>query len=309
MPKRRSRRIPAVGRCELRKLLRRFLDVCNAIDYAHNRGVLHRDIKPANLIVGRHGETLVVDWGLAKPLGRSDPGSGDRTLVPSSASGSSETLPGSAMGTPAYMSPEQAEGAGPSGSAVGCVQPGCDALLPVDRPVAIYRGRRRGDPAGRAAGEFQPPRNRPDHRRALEAVCLKAMALEPEDRHGSPRALADDVEKWMADEPVSAWREPPARRALRWARRNRTAVASAGVALLAGVVGLSAVLAVQTQAKAALARSLDRETQARLELAAANTDLARSRDAMQARYNLAVAAIQTFHTGVSEDFLLKEEAF
>ena len=95
---------------ELRKLLRRFVDVCNAIDYAHSRGVLHRDIKPANVIVGKHGETLVVDWGLAKSVGRSDPSSGERTLIPSSASGSAETLPGSAMGTPAYMSPEQAAG-------------------------------------------------------------------------------------------------------------------------------------------------------------------------------------------------------
>src|SRR5262249_53682521 len=104
------KRDPGRRSLELRKLLRRFVDVCNAIDYAHSRGVLHRDIKPANIVLGKHGETLVVGGGLAKAVGHAAPGAEERTLVPSSASGSSETLPGSALGTPAYMSPEQARG-------------------------------------------------------------------------------------------------------------------------------------------------------------------------------------------------------
>jgi eukaryotic-like serine/threonine-protein kinase len=290
---------------ELRKLLRRFNDVCNAIDYAHSRGILHRDIKPANVIVGRFGETLVVDWGLAKALGHSEPGSdvAEVTLRPSSASGSAETLPGSTLGTPAYMSPEQAEGRldrlGPRsdvyslGATLFCLLTG-QAPFVGDKADVIPAVQR---------GDFRRPRQlNPTIDPALEAICLKAMACKPANRYGSPRGLAEDLERWMADEPVSAWREPLSRRARRWVRRNRTAMSTVTAALLAGVVGLMAVLAVQTKARADLARSLASETRA-------NSELARSRAAVQARYELAVEAIKTFHTGVSEDFLLKEEQF
>jgi serine/threonine protein kinase len=106
-------RDPAERTLALRQLLRRFIDVCNAIAYAHSRGVIHRDLKPANILLGPYGETLVVDWGLAKVVGRDDPTpqpAAEMTLRPASLFGSSDTQMGTAIGTPAYMSPEQSDG-------------------------------------------------------------------------------------------------------------------------------------------------------------------------------------------------------
>jgi serine/threonine protein kinase len=215
----------------LLKLLRRFLAVCDAIDYAHSRGILHRDLKPSNVVLGKHGETLVIDWGLAKAVGRTEPvvASDERTLVPSSASGWAETLPGSALGTPAYMSPEQA------GGDIEHLGPRSDVYSLGATLYCLLTGRPpvEGDDVGellRAVqwGDFLPPRRLdPALDPALEAVCLEAMALRPEDRYASPRALAEDIEHWMAEEPVSAWREPWTRRARRWERRHRTAVMAA----------------------------------------------------------------------------------
>ncbi len=296
----------------LRNLLRRFTDVCNAIDYAHSRGVLHRDIKPGNIIMGKHGETLVVDWGLAKPMGRVEPGSesGERTLVPRSASGSTNTLSGSALGTPAYMSPEQAEGdlehLGPRsdvyslGATLYCL---LTNKPPFEGDVAeIIRGVQKGG--------FRPPRAvDPSIDRALEAVCLKAMALEPDDRYSSPKALAEDIERWMADEPVTAWREPWSRRARRWARRNRTAVTAASAAVLVALIGTAAVLAVQTRANASLKEANADLAVANAKVTRANTELAASNQRERARFALAQEAIKIFHTGVSEDLLLKQKEF
>jgi tetratricopeptide (TPR) repeat protein len=159
-------------------------------------------------------------------------------------------------------------------------------------------------------GQFPPPRQvDATIDRALEAVCLKAMALKPGDRYATPKALAEDVERWMADEPVTAWREPWTRPLLRWLTRHRVGVTAIGAALLVALAGTAAVLAVQTQANRKL-RS------ANLELAAAhnsvtraNAELAASNQRERARFALAQDAIRTFHTGVSKDVLLKEEEF
>jgi serine/threonine-protein kinase len=298
---------------ELRRLLRRFLDVCNAIDYAHSRGILHRDIKPSNVVLGKHGETLVVDWGLAKALRHAETGasSEERVLGPSSFSGSAETLPGFVLGTPAYMSPEQAAGEleqlGPRsdvyslGATLHCLLTG-KAPFESDDHLAVLGAVK--------TGAFLPPRQLdPAIDRALEAVCRKAMALHPEDRYPSARALAEDIERWMADEPVTAWQDPLARRIGRWARRNRGAVMAAAAAMLMGLAGGAIVLAVLTKSNLELkAANLDlalanaRVSQANIELQGAN-----QREA--ARFRLAMDAIRTFHTGVSAELLLKETQF
>jgi hypothetical protein len=112
---------------------------------------------------------------------------------------------------------------------------------------------------------------------ALEAICLKAMALLPEDRYGSPRGLADDLERWAADEPVSGGREPFVERTLRWMRRRRSTVAAVAAATAVALFGLAAVLAVQAQANSdltsanrSLAAASRRESQANRDLVAAN---------------------------------------
>src|SRR5262249_35440233 len=181
-------------------------------------------------------------------------GGGERSVGPSPAGGSTEALPGSALGTPAYMSPEQASGEldrlGPR-SDVYSLGATLYCLL-IGRPPV------EGDDIGELLrqvqrGDFTRPRQLdPSIDSALEAVCLKAMATKPDDRYPSCRALAEDVERWMADEPVSCWREPAARRAARWARRHRPLVAGAAMLLVSAVAALSvgAVLINRERAKA-----------------------------------------------------------
>jgi serine/threonine-protein kinase len=292
---------PARRSLGLRRLLRRFTDACNALEYAHSRGVLHRDLKPGNIIVGKYGETLVVDWGLAKATGRSDPASGEGTLMPGSASGSAETLPGAAIGTPAYMSPEQARGDldafGPRsdvyslGATLYCLLTGRPPFAGDDLG-AILRKVREGD--------FAPPcALDPSVPRALEAICLKAMATRPEGRYASCRALADDIEHWLADEPVTARREPFGERARRWARRNRPIVTAAAAALLVALVGLGAVSAVQTKAR----NDLDRKNG---ELTQANVDLDLQRRRAEANETQAIDAVKRFGDAIAEEPLLKD---
>jgi serine/threonine-protein kinase len=229
---------PGERRLALRQLLSRFVAVCNTIAYAHSQGIVHRDIKPDNIVLGPFGETLVVDWGLAKNVRTPD---SDRAAASDTAvldAAETPTQHGAILGTPAYMSPEQAAGQGEElGPASDVYSLGATlyVLLTGAAPFQGWHVPEILDQVKRA--DFLPPRQRnKDIPRALEAICLKAMARQPEQRYATPLALAADVEHWLADEPVHAWREPWPTRLRRWSTRHRTLVAvgaaGAGVALV-----------------------------------------------------------------------------
>jgi serine/threonine-protein kinase len=256
-----ARSSPGERRVAFRGLLQRFVEVCNAVAYAHSKGVIHRDLKPDNVMLGPYGETLVIDWGLAGAFAQGPAETDAPASAPSPAGAAGGTQTGHVLGTPAYMSPEQARGdkaaVGPRSDVYGL-----GAIL-----YELLTGRAPHQGAdgmamltAAASGDFPPPRQiKRDAPPALDAVCRKAMALPSGDRYGAAKELAAEVERWLADEPVTAYREPWTVRLGRWARRNRTLVTGLGVLLLTATaalaVGLVLVNREKEQTRLALERS------------------------------------------------------
>jgi WD40 repeat protein/tRNA A-37 threonylcarbamoyl transferase component Bud32 len=224
----------------LRQLLGRFVAVCKTVAYAHSQGVVHLDLKPANIMLGDFDETLVVDWGLARPFGQ-----GEAAVVAvADGVGEASRADGYVAGTPAYMSPEQAAG---RRDALG---PASDIYSLGATLYAILTGRA---PFEADSGEVllrvqrgafvRPRRVNPAVPRPLEAVCLKAMARAPEARYATSLELAADVERWLADEPVSVYPEPLSKRVGRYVRKHRVQViAAAALAALLVTAGVAFVL-------------------------------------------------------------------
>ncbi len=283
---------------ELRRLLNRFVTACNTIEYAHSRGVVHRDLKPDNILLGPYGETLVVDWGLAKLVQSSDMQidvpAGDEPLFGSPVDA---TQAGAITGTPAYMSPEQALGwqdAIKPTSDVYSLGATLYTLLTKQAPIGgdddlgtiLVRIQKQ---------DFRKPRElNPSIPRALEAICLKAMARSMSARYSSAANLAADVEAFLADEPVSAWSEPAPVRAARWVRRHRTLVSTGGATVAVVILALAILAFAQNSANRRLKAANDRETLARKEAES-------QRDKAEENFQMAQNAVDRYFTQVSED--------
>ncbi len=239
------------GPLDLRTLLGAFIAVCNAVGYAHSRGVIHRDLKGQNVVLGDFGEVILLDWGLAKILPReTGPRSAGETraedsLLPQMAVGPEAepeaTMQGQVLGTPAYMAPEQAEGRLDLidvrtdiyglGALLYEILAGQPPFTGPDTQEVLQRVIHAAPVPPRELAADAPP--------ALQAVCLKALAKRPADRYPSARALAHEVEHWLADEPVAAYPERLPTRLARWGRRHKALVAGAAALLVTAVAALT----------------------------------------------------------------------
>lgn len=189
----RGVRLDEVARATPRpELLRLFLRICDAVGFAHAQGIIHRDLKPGNIMVGSFGEVLVLDWGIAR-MGKADEadkadgaGKADRA----DEADVDDTAPGTVLGTPGFMAPEQARGD------LELV----DARSDVFSLGAVLRF---------LASGLASPHSRVDFElRPLEAIWRRAMSPIPGDRYESAGALAEDVARFLDQRPVAAYQEP-----------------------------------------------------------------------------------------------------
>jgi WD40 repeat protein/tRNA A-37 threonylcarbamoyl transferase component Bud32 len=278
-------------------LLTRLIAVADAIAYAHDRKIIHRDLKPSNVIIGEFGETIVIDWGLAKDL--TEPADDEQGEDPGRPGAATHlTVAGSVLGTPAYMSPEQERGErADTRSDVYSIGAMLLQLLAGElrsgtaATVELRRGRHPVPSGPRLPGSNGAgPTD-------LVAIARKAMAPDPDDRYATARELADDLKRFQTGQLVGARRYSSWERLGRWVARRRVVVVAASV--IAAVVIGSFTVVLQQLDRARAAQLHERESREEVEARRNELILVQARSALESDPTGAIAWLKTYpDTGV-----------
>ena len=249
----------------LRNLLTAFVSICQAIGHAHSRKVIHRDLKPENVAIDNFGQVIVIDWGLAKVLDETNMPEDLSEPAPGGDADSQRTAAGQVLGTPLYMAPEQAAGRVDEIDDRTDIY-GLGAILFAILTGVAPHERSKTDSANSGArglitaiaGRPTPlaRESNPDADAVLDAICARAMAKRRYARYQSATELADEVQRWMAGEPVHAYRESRSQRIGRWVQQHRRKSQVLATVLIVGLV--TGVILVASSYQSLIARRQSR---------------------------------------------------
>jgi serine/threonine-protein kinase len=283
-----------------REAVRLMQAICTGVEFAHRRGIVHRDLKPANILLTQDGTPKITDFGLAKRLQEEDRG---------------QTRTGAVLGTPSYMAPEQAQGRGKDVGPLADVY----SLGAILYDMLTGRPPFRGETVLDTLQQVQtleplpPVRLVPKVPRDLETICLKALAKSPAKRYASAAAMAEDLRRVQAGEPILARPASWAERTVKWVRRRPTLASLIGVSCLGlvailtfGGLWLNSERLAAEEHQRQQAQLADSERQRRLEaetqknaIQAQQAETQRQRDRAAANFRQALQAVDEMLTRVA----------